>query len=160
MKLAAFRTCLERLSFFLWIAFTIFSISLAGIGLEGIVLGLFLLMASSTAPIHFPFTTVMAGILGILLSIFWRQVGINHFHYLVYDAVTLPGEEAGTPSSVLQELIREVEISAGNARTDARARAKAWLLNHAAVLDKEDIELARIHFGYMLPAGWGTQVAS
>jgi hypothetical protein len=156
MKLAAFRTCLERLSFFLWIAFTIFSISLAGIGLEGIVLGLFLLMASSTGPIHFPFATVLAGVLGISLSIFWRQVGINHFHYLVYDSVTLPGEEAETPSSVLHALIHEVEISAGNARTDARARAKAWLLGHAAALDEEDIELARTHFGYLLPAGWGT----
>ena len=160
MTQAAFRTCLERLSFFLWIAFTIFSISLAGIGLEGIMLGLFLLMVSSTQPIHFPFVTVLTGVLGIFLSIFWRQVGINHLHYLVYDSVTLPGEDAETPSSVLQELIREVEISAGNARTDARARAKAWLMNHAAALDEEDIQLAKAHFGYMLPAGWGQQVAS
>jgi hypothetical protein len=155
MKLAAFRTCLERFSFFLWIAFTIFSISLAGIGLEGVLLGLFLVMVSSTAPIHFPFTTVLTGVLGIFLSIFWRQVGINHLHYLIYDSMTLPGEEAETPSSVLHELIDDVENSAGNARTDARARAKAWLLDHAAVLDEEDIELARTHFGYMLPAGWG-----
>jgi hypothetical protein len=155
MTRAAFRTCLERLSFFLWIAFTIFSISLAGIGLEGIILGLFLLLASSTQPIHFPFAMVLAGVLGILLSIFWRQVGINHLHYLAYDAVTLPHEEAESASSVLRELIREVEASAGNGRTEARARAKAWLLDHADALDPEDVELARAHFGYLLPAGWG-----
>ena len=98
---------------------------------------------------------VLAGILGIFLSIFWRQVGVDHFHYQLYDSVTLPGEEDETPSSVLHALIHEVEISAGNARTDARVRAKAWLLSHAAALDEEDIQLARTHFGYMLPAGWG-----
>jgi hypothetical protein len=69
--------------------------------------------------------------------------------------VTLPGEEAETPSSVLHALILEVESSAGNARTDARARAKAWLLHHAATLNEEDLQLARAHFGYLLPAGWG-----
>ena len=156
MTRAAFRTCLERLSFFLWIAFTILSISLAGIGLEGVILGLFLLLVSSTQPIHFPFAMVLAGVLGILLSIFWRQVGINHLHYLAYDSVTLPGDEEGTPSRVLKELIHEVEASAGNERTDARARAKAWLLEHAGALDREDVELAKAHFGYMLPAGWGS----
>jgi hypothetical protein len=151
---AALRTILERISFLLWIAFTIFSISLAGIGLEGIILGLFLLMVSSTHPVHFPFSMVLAGILGIFLSIFWRQVGVDHLHYLVYDSVTLPGEEGETPSQVLRELIREVESSAGNDRTDARARAKAWLTEHASSLDEEDIALAQAHFGYMLPAGW------
>jgi hypothetical protein len=154
MTWAVLRTQLERLSFFLWIAFTIVAISLAGIGMEGVLLGLFLLMASSTQPVHFPFATVLAGVLGIFLSIFWRQVGVDHFHYLLYDSVTLPGEEAESPSRVLKELIEEVEASAGNARTDARARAKAWLLDHAAALDEEDISLAKAHFGYMLPAGW------
>jgi len=120
-----------------------------------VLLGLFLLMASSTQPVHFPFSTVLAGVLGIFLSIFWRQVGVDHLHYLVHDSVTLPIEEEETPSKVLQELIEEVEASAGNARTDARARAKAWLLEHAAALDDEDIALAKAHFGYMLPAGWG-----
>jgi hypothetical protein len=156
MRLAVLRTQLERLSFFLWIAFTILSISLAGIGMEGVLLGLFLLMASSTQPVHFPFSTVLAGVLGIFLSIFWRQVGVDHLHYLVHDSITLPIEDGESPSQVLKELIEEVESSAGNDRTDARARAKAWLLEHAAVLDEEDVALAKAHFGYMLPTGWGS----
>jgi len=59
------------------------------------------------------------------------------------------------PSNVLQDLIREVESSAGYARNDVRAKAKAWLISHVSSLDDADILLARNHFGYLLPAEWG-----
>jgi hypothetical protein len=97
-------------------------------------------------------------VLGIFLSIFWRQVGVDHLHYLVHDSLSLPEEDGETASKVLQELIKEVETSEGNARTEARARAKAWLLDHAAALDEEDTALAKAHFAYMLPAGWDAPV--
>ncbi len=58
-------------------------------------------------------------------------------------------------SGALDDLIRGVEESSGCARTDARAKAKAWLIGHVASLNATDIELARSHFGYLLPDGWG-----
>jgi hypothetical protein len=58
-------------------------------------------------------------------------------------------------SSALEDLIRGVEESSGCARTDARAKAKAWLISHVASMNPRDIEVARSHFGYLLPAEWG-----
>jgi hypothetical protein len=156
MRPQTLRAFAERLSFCLWIAFTIFAISLAGIGIEGMIFAIFMLMASSAEPVHFPLAMVVVGGLAVLLSILWRQVGIDHLHYLAYDTVaSFDDDEADAPSSVLRDLIREVELSAGLDRTDARAKAKSWLLDHVSSLDGEDIRLARTHFGYMLPAEWG-----
>jgi drug/metabolite transporter superfamily protein YnfA len=155
MKLNALLLFLECLSFLLWIVFTIFSIALAGLGIEGMILAAFMLIASSTQPVHFPLTMASVGGLGIFLSILWRQVGVDHFHYLRYDSPTFISDEGVTPSSVLKDLIREVENSAGYARNDARAKAKTWLISHASSLDEEDILLAKAHLGYLLPAEWG-----
>jgi hypothetical protein len=155
MRPPTLRAFAERISFFCWIAFTIFAISLAGIGIEGMIFAIFMLMASSTEPVHFPLAMVVIGGFAVLLSILWRQVGIDHLHYLAYDTVASFGDEDDAPSSVLRDLIREVELSAGIDRTDARAKAKSWLLAHASSLDGEDIRLAKTHFGYMLPAEWG-----
>jgi hypothetical protein len=63
--------------------------------------------------------------------------------------------EGQASSIMLKELIRGVEESSGNARSDARAEAKAWLLSHVATLSPRDILLARDHFSYLLPPGWG-----
>jgi hypothetical protein len=155
MKPQTFRTYLERLSFYLWMVFTIVSISLAGLGLEGMIFAGCMLLLSSTQPVHFPLDLVAAGGLGVFLSIFWRQVGVDHFHYLAYDSAPYFEEADATPSSVLHDLIRKVENSAGYDRNDERAKAKAWLLSHASSLDEEDILLAKAHFGYLLPAEWG-----
>ena len=155
MKLPTFRVCLERLSFFLWILFTIVSVSLAGMGIEGIICAGCMLLVSSTQPVHFPLDLVAAGGFGVFLSIFWRQVGVDHLHYLTYDSAPYFKEEEATPSSVLHDLIRKVENSAGYARNDERAKAKAWLILHVSSLDEEDIQLAKAHFGYLLPAEWG-----
>jgi hypothetical protein len=155
MKPPMLRTCLECLSFVLWIVFTIFSIALAGLGVEGIILATFLLLVSSTQPVHFPLLMTSVGGMGVFLSIIWRQVGIDHFHYLQYDSPQVFEGKGETPSRVLKDLIREVDESSGYARNDARAKAKAWLLGHATSLDAEDILLAKTHFGYLLPAEWG-----
>jgi hypothetical protein len=56
---------------------------------------------------------------------------------------------------IVDDLIRGVEESSGYDRTDARAKAKAWLIGHVATLNQKDIQIARLHFGYLLPAGWG-----
>ena len=152
-----FRIYLERFSFYLWILFTIFAISVAGLGLEGVLFAGFLVLVSSTQEVHFPLAMVSEGSFALCLSILWRQVGINYFHYLQHDSIPFFDGEADedSPSCVLKELIHEVESSAGYARNDARAKAKAWLLSHASALDEEDILLAKTHFGYMLPTGWG-----
>jgi len=155
MKLKALLFYLECLSFLLWIVFTIFSIALAGLGIEGIIFAAFMLIVSSAHPVYFPFTMASVGGLGVFLSIVWRQVGVDHFHYLLYDSPTFIEVEGETPSSVLKDLIREVENSAGYARNDARAKAKTWLMSHVSSLDEEDILLAKAHFGYLLPAEWG-----
>jgi hypothetical protein len=63
--------------------------------------------------------------------------------------------ECGTPCSVLKDLIREVESCAGYARNAARTKAKTWLTSHGSSLSEEHISLAKIHFGYLLPAEWG-----
>ena len=131
------------------------SVALAGLGIEGIILAAFLMVVSGAHPVHFPLAAVSVGGLGVFFSIVWRQVGVDHFHYLQYDSPALLEGEADTPSCVLKDLIREVESSAGYARNDARAKAKTWLIGHASSLDEEDILLAKAHFGYLLPAEWG-----
>jgi len=60
-----------------------------------------------------------------------------------------------TPRHILKDLIREVEKSAGFVRNDARIKAKSWLISHVSSMAAEDILLAKIHFGYLLPAEWG-----
>ncbi len=155
MKLKTLLSCLECCSFILWMIFTIFAIALAGLGLEGILFGAFLVLVSSTGPIHFPFAMTLAGILGILVSIFWRQVGVDHLHYCLYDSPRFLKEDSDAPSAILSSLIDEVESSSGYARNDARAKAKAWLISHVSSLDEEDILLAKSRFGYLLPADWG-----
>ena len=64
--------------------------------------------------------------------------------------------ESEAPCSVLKDLIREVESSAGYARNGARVKAKTWLISHVSSLREEDILLAKAHFGYLLPKEWGS----
>jgi hypothetical protein len=155
MKLQTLRVFLERLSFILWIVFTIFSISFAGVGIEGMLFASYMLIASNTQTVHFPLPMVCAGGLGVILSIAWRQAGVNHFHYLLYDSAIFSEEKSDAPSRVLKDLIREVEESVGYARNDARTKTKTWLMDHVSSLDEEDILLAKTHFGYLLPEDWG-----
>jgi hypothetical protein len=63
--------------------------------------------------------------------------------------------ERKAPCSVLKNLIREVESSSGDARSDARTKAKAWLISRVSSLGEEEILLAKVHFGYLLPSEWG-----
>jgi hypothetical protein len=56
----------------------------------------------------------------------------------------------------LRALIREDESAVGYARNDVRAKAKKWLIAHGSSLAADDILLARDHFGYLLPMGWGS----
>lgn len=157
MKRQTLRACLERVSFIFWILFTIASIALAGLGIEGVLFAGFMFLVSSAGPVHFPLAAVSTGSIGVLLSILWRQVGINHFHYLRYDSVPFADdEEEDKPSHILRDLILKVENSSGYDRNDARAMAKTWLIDHVSSLDEEDILLAKTHFGYLLPAGWGS----
>ncbi len=60
-----------------------------------------------------------------------------------------------TSRGALRALIREDESAVGYDRNDVRAKAKSWLIEHGASLGAEDIVLARDHFGYLLPMGWG-----
>jgi hypothetical protein len=158
MKWQTLRTYLELLSFFLWIMFTVFSISLAGLGIEGILVAGYVRGASTAQSLLFPVAMLGCGVLGIFLSKFWRQVGIDYFHYLQYDSPPHRQGEDGEPSSVLKELIREVESSAGYARNEARSKTKAWLVGHISSLDENDIQLAKAHFSYLLPPGWGSVI--
>jgi hypothetical protein len=155
MKLQTLRVLLERLSFILWIVFTIFSISFAGVGIEGMIFAGYMLIVSSPQPVHLPLVMISAGGLGVILSIAWRQVGVNHLHYSLYDSAIFSEEKSDAPSRILKDLIREVEESVGYARNDARAKTKTWLIGHVSSLDEEDILLAKVHFGYLLPAEWG-----
>ena len=59
------------------------------------------------------------------------------------------------PHSALRALIREDESAVGYDRNDVRAKAKQWLIAHGSSLAAKDILLARDHFGYLLPTGWG-----
>jgi hypothetical protein len=149
------RDSLERLSFFLWILFTILSISLTGIGVEGLIVAL--LIFSSAQALHFSLAIAL-GAIGVFLSMRWRQAGVDHLHYLSCDSVMPSGEDSGAPSRILTDLIHEIAVTSGSARTDARAKAKIWLVDHVSSLDEEDVRLAKAQFGYLLPANWGDQV--
>jgi hypothetical protein len=165
---------LERLSFLLWIGFTIFSVVLVGIGVMSIMYAGIILIGSGAVParlplvdtrwapaalsetsLSLPLVIIGAGIAASFFSLIWRQIGIDHFHYSEMDLLVSSREAEETLSSTLDRLIHEVEESSGDDRTLARARAKAWLLSHGADLDEEEIVLVRIHFSYLLPAGWG-----
>jgi hypothetical protein len=61
-----------------------------------------------------------------------------------------------TSRGVLRALIREDENAVGYDRNNVRAKAKSWLIEHGATLGADDIVLARDHFGYLLPMGWGS----
>jgi hypothetical protein len=52
-------------------------------------------------------------------------------------------------------LIHEEETTLGYERNDVRAKAKKWLIAHGKNLTAQDVLLARVHFGYLLPANWG-----
>jgi len=60
-----------------------------------------------------------------------------------------------TSRGTLRTLILEDECTVGYDRNDVRAKAKKWLIDHGSSLAAEDILLARNHFGYLLPTGWG-----
>jgi len=60
-----------------------------------------------------------------------------------------------TSCRTLKALILEDESAVGYDRNDVRAKAKNWLIAHGASLAAKDIILARDHFGYLLPMGWG-----
>jgi len=61
-----------------------------------------------------------------------------------------------TSCGALRDLIREDESAVGYERNDVRAKAKKWLIAHGSTLAAEDVLLARDHFGYLLPMGWGS----
>ncbi len=147
MRLHSLPIWLERLSFFLWIAFTIFSISLAGVGLEGAI---FNVLMSGTPPVDSQVVMIIAGTVGTAVSMMWRQVGIDHFHYSEHDDF-VSFEEEDSRAFILKGLIRKVEMSTGHDRTEARAHAKTWLSENLSALDEEELQLATTHFGYLLP---------
>ena len=64
--------------------------------------------------------------------------------------------EGRTSSGILRGLIHEEETTLGYKRNDVRAKAKKWLITHGEPLAARDVLLARDHFGYLLPANWGT----
>lgn len=88
----------------------------------------------------------VAVVMGLFLSVFYRK--------FVIDPGAVNGEP---PFRVLSKLIREVEQSSGYTRSDARAKAKAWLLANGTSLGENEILLARTHFSYLLPAEWGAR---
>jgi len=91
----------------------------------------------------------VAIILVFLISLFLQKFGID------------PGApKGGPPSHVIKNLIREVEEASGYTRTEARAKAKAWLVGNVTTLDVNEILLARTHFSYLLPADWGLHSTS
>ena len=59
-------------------------------------------------------------------------------------------------SGILRGLIHEEETTLGYERNDVRAKAKKWLITNGETLAPQDVLLARDHFGYLLPANWGT----
>jgi hypothetical protein len=64
--------------------------------------------------------------------------------------------KSSSSRGTLKALIREDECALGYDRNDVRAKAKKWLLAHGQSLAAEDILLAKDHFGYLLPRGWGS----
>jgi len=164
---------LERLSFLLWIAFTIFAVVLIGLGVMSILYSGIILLGSGAQPLHLPLldsrltpavsseaaiylppAMIVLGVVATLVSLRWRQIGIDRLHYLELDSLVNARDEEETFSHTLDNLILEVEESRGNERTEARAKAKAWLLTHVGEMDEEDILLARAHFSYLLPPQW------
>jgi hypothetical protein len=99
---------------------------------------------SPTQPVDFLPSIAFAVVMALLLSSYLQKFGIDHR--------VVKGE---APSRVLYNLIREVEESAGYARNDARAKAKAWLEGNVTSLGENEIFLAKTHFSYLLPADWG-----
>jgi hypothetical protein len=75
----------------------------------------------------------------------------THWKYL--RSLLLKGR---TSSGILRSLIREDEGTKGYDRNGVRAKAKEWLITHGANLAAQDVLLARAHFGYLLPANWGS----
>jgi hypothetical protein len=61
-----------------------------------------------------------------------------------------------TLRGTLRALIQEDKSAVGYDRNDVRAKAKSWLIDHGASLAAEDVSLAKDHFGYLLPVGWGS----
>jgi len=59
-----------------------------------------------------------------------------------------------TSSGILRGLIHEDESAHGYERNDVRAKAKKWLVSNGETLAARDVELAKNHFGYLLPANW------
>jgi hypothetical protein len=164
---------LQRLSFVLWVGFTIFAVVLVGFGMDVIAYSAIIaryggaqssrvalvnedLMRATTGnhPFLFPVGLIVLGVAAMLFSLLWWQIGITHFHYLEMDQLVGSEDEAHSASAVLKSLIREVEESSISNRPAARTKASKWLVSHVASLDEEDVVLARTHFGYLLPAHW------
>jgi hypothetical protein len=100
----------------------------------------------NTQPVDFPLSMPVAFFMAFLLSMYWQKFGND------------PGGVKGeAPSRVLKSLIREVEESSGYTRNDARAKAKAWLVENVTSLGENEIFLAKTHFNYLLPADWGVK---
>jgi hypothetical protein len=103
-------------------------------------------VTTKTQPANIPLSMTVAVLLGLSLSVFLQRFVIN------------PGAAKGEPpSTVLGKLIREVEESTGYTRGDARAKAKAWLVDNVTSLGESEILLAKTHFSYLLPAEWGAR---
>jgi hypothetical protein len=167
----------ERLMFVFWIGFTIFSVVLVGLGIDVIAYSLILLMTTGSQaaslplmdspllakagimPFFLPFAAIGLGSVCTVLALKWRRIGEDRYHFSELDTPLCEGEGDDAPSLALKELIREVENSSGLTRTDARAKAGKWLATHGSLLDEEDIELAKMSFGYLLPAEWGEAAA-
>ncbi len=165
---------MERLSFFLWIGFFIFSVVLVGLGFDVIAYSLIIMVSTGAQPpnlplldspsllkifgsypLILPLAFIGIGAICTLLALKWRQVGVDRYHFSELDSAVGEEEDEESPSSVLQALIIEVEESSGFERTEARAKAGTWLVDHVSALEEEDIALAKEHFGYLLPAEWG-----
>jgi hypothetical protein len=100
----------------------------------------------NTQPVDFSMSLTVGVVMALLLSLFLQR------------AVSDPGAvKGGSPSSVLNRLIREVEESSGYTRNDARAKAKEWLVTNVTSLGENEIFLAKTHFSYLLPADWGAK---
>jgi hypothetical protein len=109
---------LERLSFLLWIGFTIFSVALIGIGVMSILYAGVILIGSGALPARLPLVDtrwapaalsatslalplliIGAGIAASFFSLIWRQIGIDHFHYSEMDLLVSSREAEETLSS-------------------------------------------------------------
>jgi hypothetical protein len=101
---------------------------------------------SNTQPVNFSMAMTFGVVMALLLSQFLQKS--------VIDSGVAKG---GPPSSVLKHLIREVEESSGYTRNDARAKAKAWLVENVTSLGENEIFLAKTHFSYLLPPDWGAK---